>query len=358
MGIDDIYKTVGRIMPRDRIRRLDKLIEMSGLNILPEAFTGLVIVIASLLTVFIFLLLIQLYPFSTIPNEVAKFIISRVGIPQALARAIGIALVFILSALLCFVGSMIASYSYLILQADGRRKQVEQVLPDFLIFAAANVRAGMPIDQAMWNAAKPDFGLFSKEIETMAKRTFGGEPFASALDRLGARFDSKITRRTISLIKHGIATGGEMAEILERTASDIREMQILRKEISTAMLMYVIFIVFAAFFGAPFLYAISLKLVVTLTYIWQQIPSIQDLPGGVLPNTPIPPSITEMQFLLFSIGSALVTSIFASLTVSVIQTGDKKEGLKYIPIFLAVSLIVFFIIGIGFDQFFAGILRR
>ena len=78
---------------------------------------------------------------------------------------------------------------------------------------------------------------------------------------LSMRFDSKALRRSISLIKQGIASGGEMAQILERTAEDSRAMQILAKEIYASLLMYVIFIVFAAAIGTPFLFAVSTKLI-------------------------------------------------------------------------------------------------
>src|SRR3989338_2141453 len=162
VDIEEVLKNIGRIIPRKRMVGLERLLIYAGLERIPELFMGFMLLFAMVSGILIFLLSTQIH-------FVAAYgpLLSLLGL-----------LIFPLA------------YLYLTLRVDSRRNKVETVLPDFLQLAAANVRAGMPIDQAMWQAARPDFGLLSEEVTAVAKLTFGGEPFAQTLDRLGERFDS------------------------------------------------------------------------------------------------------------------------------------------------------------------------
>lgn len=233
------------------------------------------------------------------------------------------------------------------------------MLPEFLSLSAANVRAGMTIDQAMWYAAKPEFGILSVEVATVAKKTFGGVPFNQAVDYLTERFSSKSLRRAVALIKQGIASGGQLADILERTAEDSQQMHILRKEISTSLLMYVIFIVFAGAIGAPFLFSISGRLIGILEGVFATLPSqpssyaAAGLQGAIA--IPSKPSISSADFFLFAIMSSIITAVFSSFIIGVISKGSKKDGVPYIPFLVAVSLGVLLLMGALLESFLSGI---
>ncbi len=203
----------------------------------------------------------------------------------------------------------------------------------------------MTVDQALWQAAKPEFGLLSDEVEVVAKRTFGGVPFAEAIGHLTEAIDSKIVRRTVTLIKQGLASGSKIAIILERTAQDARDMQIIKQEISASLLMYVIFIVFAAAFGTPFLFGVSAKLVFMMEGVFSQIPDAE-MQGGftstfIQPQTPI---VSSEQFTVFVMISLLITSISSSLLIGIIRKGNQREGIKYLPFILAVGCVIFFVV--------------
>jgi type II secretory pathway component PulF len=317
------YEAIGRFVPRGTLKELDASLTMAGISASAEAFAGITVALcigAALLAI----------SFS-----------SAIGFPGYASAVIPF---------LCALAVILCAYLLIALRIESRKSQVEAALPDFLHIAAANVRAGMPIDQALWFAARPEFGLLSQEVELVAKRTYGGESFTQTLTHLSGRFDSALLRRTIRLISHGVSSGGEMAGMLEDTANDVRRAQLLRKEITASMLMYVIFITFASVIGAPFLYSVSYKLISVLQKIWDKMASPAPIPrvGFLVPSSP---GISPEQFLWFSIAAILITSVVASFIISVIQTGSKKDGVKYIPVFGLAGLAVFFIIIALLDTF-------
>jgi pilus assembly protein TadC len=349
MGIESVYETVGRLIGRTRIRSVGRFLDAAGVNLQPEMFVGFFAILVLLLSILGTLLIIQL--------GITKGYLVRIGLavsgsltttyPQFL-----LLLAFILSLIGIAVSVGLIAYTLLMLRIDARKKEVDLNLPDFLLLSAANVRAGMTVDQAMWNSAKPEFGVLSTEIELVAKRTFGGEPFDKALDRLAFRFNSKLLKRTVALVKQGLATGGKMADILERTADDAREAQLIQKDIAASLLMYVIFISFAACIGAPFLFSVSNRLIEMLEKIFLSIPPVENIPMGFL--RPSPPGIRSDDFFLFTVAVTIITAIFSSLIIGIIQRGSKKEGVKYIPLFIAATLIVFFAASALLSAFLGG----
>jgi pilus assembly protein TadC len=330
---EEILRNIGRFVPRRQMLQVERMLIYAGLERMPELLIGFLTLAAVVISIVLFILSIQI-------SAVSQY-----------------------SVLIALCGLLVfpVAYLYLALRIDARKKKVETVLPDFLQLAAANVRAGMPVDQAMWQAARPEFGLLSEEITTVAKLTFGGEPFAQTLDRLGERFDSKNLQRTVRLIKQGLASGGEMADILEETAVDIRNGQIIRKEISTALLMYVIFIVFASTLGAPFLYAVSYKMINVLEKVWVQLPELgtgqAQVPAGAMFLTPKAPTITSNDFLIFALVSSFITGFFASVIIAVIQVGSKKHFVRYFPIFIGIMAVTFVVVIFVLNSFFAGIVK-
>lgn len=320
---------IGRLVPRSLVAGIARTLDLAGIVMRPEAFVGVVLLLATIVPILVFIAALAL-------------------VPQY-------ALILALLSSLVVLGLV---YSYLMLRIEDRRMKMESVLPDFLQLASANVRAGMPIDRALWFAARPEFGLLSHEVELVTKRTFGGEPFVSAIRRLGTRFESKPLNRTINLLVEGMASGGEIAALLEKTAMDIRTHQLLHKEIAGTLLMYIIFIVFASAFGAPLLYALSNQLISITNTIWSNIlaQNPEGLPtGGMLFLSPHPPGISSQDFFTFAMMSTVVTTVIASFIIAVIQTGNMANGIKLIPFLSAAGLIVFFITGYIFSSVFAGI---
>lgn len=311
-----IYKTVYRILPLRYKNWISSLLKYADFSITPEKYAGFSIVyslcLASVIAILFFVL----------------------GFSLLLILASFFSTFFLFQAFL---------YSILILIAERRRKVVEEVLPDALQLMAANIRSGLTPDKALMLSARPEFGPLEVEIRKAAKRTISGETLENSLTKLSESINSKLLKRSVKLIIEGIKKGGELASLLEQTAEDIRHIKILLKEVSATVLMYIIFIFFAAGLAAPLLYSVSTYLVETMTRI-----------GGLLPVTevPVPGQIgltikkveIPVEFLrYYSLIAITITSIFGSLIIGLVKEGTEKAGIKFIPILFLLSLSIFLI---------------
>jgi pilus assembly protein TadC len=238
-----------------------------------------------------------------------------------------------------------------------RKKEVEEVLGDFLLLTSANVRAGMTIDKALWHAVRPRFGILAKEIEMVAKRTLSGDDLDSALYEFAESYDSVLLKRSVSLLVEGLNAGGEIAGLLNNIALNIQETQIIRKEMSSAVTTYAIFIQFATIFAAPFLFALAGELLKVVGRLSQVV----DIDANVMQQSGFAFSfgggggLIYSDFLIFAMVTLTATSVISNIIVSTIKKGDAREALTSVPGSLAVSLALFFTISYFLGKFLGGV---
>jgi len=228
-----------------------------------------------------------------------------------------------------------------------RRKEIEAVFPDFLQLTAANINAGMPIDRALWFAIRPKFGILAKEMESVAKATMVGENLNSALLDFSNRYDSVTVKRAMNLLIEGLESGGEIGDLLTRVANNIRETEILKKEMASGVTTYVIFILFATLGAAPFMFGLTTELIVIMTSIMSNISMGDDAQsaggiGSMLSNSG-GESISIVDYQIFAVTSVCISAIFAAIITSVMQKGEIKEAFKKIPGFMIAGVTIYFI---------------
>ena len=244
-------------------------------------------------------------------------------------------------------------YFWLSQTAEKEGKQVERILPDVLELIASNVKSGLTTERALFSAARPEFGLISEELKNASKEIMSGARMEDAMMEIPTKIKSTVLERGIWLLVQGIKSGGEIANLLLRLGSDLREENAMRDEISANISMYVILIFAAAIIGAPLLFGISSLIVGILV---EQTGNIDISPAQIteyssrsqigrfmgLPTV----NITESFIVNFSIIALVMTSIFAALTTGAMMAGSEKEGVKYIPILIIGSLGLFFLVRI------------
>lgn len=231
-------------------------------------------------------------------------------------------------------------YMRFVLRADGKGKAVESILPDALLLMSMNIRSGMTTDRALIMSALPEFGPLQKELNIAGKQMLAGREIGEALIDTTTRIKSKLLDRTIRLVVEGVESGGELSDLLLQTAEDIQSTRLVQNEVRANVLMYAIFIFFAAGIGAPLLFGVSTYLVSALSQQFSAIQtgSVQSLIGqGAVRVSP--------GFLVFfAVTSLILTSLFGGLMMGIIKGGSEKDGVKLIPLLLVISLSVFFIV--------------
>ncbi len=254
-----------------------------------------------------------------------------------------------LAGMLAFVAAQILAYVYLLLAAQSRAAKVEAILPDFLSLMASNIRSGLTPDKALIISVQEDFGPLAVEIERAGKSSLTGKPISEVLIGIGDHIDSDALQKTIYLIVEGLQSGGDIAELLEKTAVDMRKSSSLRRETRSVILNYILFIVAAISFGAPLLYGVSTFLVDIMIKIKQNMSVLGG--GGGIGSLPDQVGIFKGQLQLsseavslFAIASIVITVFFGCMAIGVINSGKKLDGLRYFPIILAISLGILFAI--------------
>jgi Flp pilus assembly protein TadB len=356
MSNETVFENVGRLFfSRERVKDLEKELNTAGVNIPADSFAGFFSLIVIVVTIFATVSLL-VYPPAT--DAISGLVSQFVALPFPVIAVLMLIVVF----LFIYLSALTILSSFLLMRADERRTVLENSLPDFLTLVASNIKAGMTLDQAMWYSAKPEFGMLSVEVKSQIKSSFSGESLENTLDRLGGRFDSKVFKRTILLLKQATATGGELTNVLERTADDVRNTIIMKKEIAASLVLYEIFVLFAAVIGTPFLFAVASKLIEVFEKLGPQVGAGGGISGGAGGFFTTVSSIklagaviSSSDFFWFSVPTIFVTALISSFIVSVIRTGSKNQGMKYFPFVLLASYLVYWLVISAVESLFASI---
>jgi len=220
-----------------------------------------------------------------------------------------------------------------------RHKTMEEVLPDYLQLVAANLRAGMGPDRAMWKAVRPEFGVLSHEIEQVAKDTFAGKDLSDSLKDFSDRYDSRLLKHAVNIVVEGIHAGSQLEDILTNIAKNIQEGRTLQKEMAANVTSYTIFIGFAVMLGGPLLMALSKQILIVMKVMTAGL-SVASSVNAPLTISEV--AITPTDFSIFAGVTITITSFMSSLIISMILRGNTKEFFRYLVLLLPGSIGVFF----------------
>lgn len=234
---------------------------------------------------------------------------------------------------------------------ERRKKKVEDILPDFLLLVAGNIRAGMTSFSAFKSSARPEFGALSDEIRSVTTRSLGTGSFTQALLEISTSIQSTSLTESVRFFIQANRSGGKIAQLLENTSNDLRRTQDLKQELESSTKTYVIFVAFVMVIATPLLMAVSVSFVELITKIQSQavFAGTGDAGGlGFLGGTlSITPAFLEgMAFVLLA-GNAILAGLFMGMI------GQSKPllGLRFTLPMLGVSILVFW-----FSRLFLGAL--
>lgn len=251
--------------------------------------------------------------------------------------------------------SLIMVYLYfdLTIKIFKRTKEIETMLPEYLQVVSSNLKGGLSFEKSLWNAINPEFSIVAKEITIVSKKVMTGNDLTEALEEFTAKYDSPLLRRSFDLIIGEVESGGQIAFIVDKVIENIRKTRVLKEEMAASTLTYMIFIGAIVIFIAPGLFALSYHLLNIMTGFGSQVATnaAQGLPLKLGAG-----NLNISDYRLFSVLAILLIALFSAILISIIQTGDVRGGIKYIPAFMLSSMFFYFLFTIALGFMFGGII--
>ena len=326
-----MYNRIAGILPKKFVLAFKKQLAYVGINVEEKRFVGFLITFGLALS---FGISLNLYFFLAVP------------------------------AFLGFIGAIIAmvggTYLWLSIVSESKGRFVERILPDALQLIASNIKSGLTTERALFVSARQEFGPLSDELKTASKKILTGTKMEDALAEMSEKISSTTFERTIWLINKGITSGGQIADLLVQLSDDLREQNALQDEIRANISVYVILILVAAALFAPMMFGISSFITQILS---KRMEGTGNIPLGIGISTARNPQaiaqameaakntpqvkLTGDFITMFAVVALIVTAIFASLIMGVINTGKEKNGVKMILPIIILSIIIFFAVKIA-----------
>lgn len=325
-------------IPKKLRPNLRKYLLKAGISPVPYNFFGALFYLTAVMTAIVYMLFV----YSNIRNLGPFMVAAFSFLSWTLIQGI-FAVVFILTMKI-----------YVDFRIYYRTKELEAMLPDFLQVLSSNIKGGMPFEHALWASIKPRFKIFANEMAEVSKRVMTGHEIKDALVELSEKYDSPMLKRSIDLIISEIESGGNIAKLIDKTVENMKNIKSLKEDMAASALSYVIFIGVIIVLIAPLLFALSYTL---LTIISNFIAKIAVATKGTagLPINLSEVSVDLNEFKLFSIAVLVVISFFSSLIVSIVEKGEIRGGIKYLPLFILGSVAMYFLMMFAFNNLFIGL---
>ncbi len=339
MGILFTYEVGKSFIPKNIQPGIRKFFLKAGLNRDPYSFFGLVFYICVALSILIY----------------SIYILPGILEYPAYLTAI-LAFVSFVSLLLLFIAFASACIYYAVdLVIYHRTKKLEEILPSFFEVLSSNLKGGLPFDKALWLSIKPEFGILSHEIGIAAKKVMTGNDVEDALMEFADKYDSPMLKRSMDLIVSELNEGGSIAEIVDKVVENYQKTRELKEEMTASVLGYVIFISIVVMFIAPVLFALSkglFEIIKDVVNVLAESLGSGDSPLGLDVNEIELDSRVFDNFARVSLG---IIGLFSSFIVSIIEKGNIKGGIKYVPLYFFVSQIVYWIASTAAIGVFGGV---
>jgi tight adherence protein B len=154
------------------------------------------------------------------------------------AIALGAAVLILLHSFLLvplgFVVAYIGAYALLVSAQSHRNQMISAQLPDVLDMLAASVRAGLALNQGIKRAQTQTLPPLSEEFARTLEEVQLGRSLSDALETMVVRTNNYDLALVVQAVQTQLEVGGNMAEVLGRIATLIRERVKLQGEINIA----------------------------------------------------------------------------------------------------------------------------
>lgn len=244
------------------------------------------------------------------------------------STSIGTPVDFIVFAIFIGTGTF-GIYQYLRLR---RVRKIDERFPDFVRDLAEARRAGLTFTKAIMYASKGNYGVLTSEIKKISQQISWGSSVDDALNAFAKRVNTKLIRRTISLIVEASRSGGNVADVLDAASRDAREIRLLEAERRANMMAYV----------AVIYVAMGVFLMIIVILCGSLIPAMTGSESvDLAAATGKAGFIRKEEIIQVFFYANLSQSIGMGLVTGVFEEGNVISGVKHIFIMVLVTWLVF-----------------
>ncbi|HMA04508.1 MAG TPA: type II secretion system F family protein [Methanomicrobiales archaeon] len=211
---------------------------------------------------------------------------------------------------------------------------IEAAIPEFLDRMSGVQEVGLTIAQGLTLMVRTNLGILSYEIKRIKRDMDWGANVEDALVRFEQRVRTPSIARTVTLITKASYMSGDIGEILKIAASDARMSEILKKERSTSMLIYLA-IIYLAF--AVFIFVVGVIVTMFLPILLKGGAQTVSTAGKLVTGQ----MITADSFRLLVYHATLIQGLFSGLLAGHMGEGSLTAGVKHVCILLIIALVAF-----------------
>ena len=319
---------------------LRKYLLSAGYKDVPYSFFGLLFIITAIITYFVFI------PF-VYPMFQGMFFLYVFLLSFLLWAVIQMALIALVVLFIAF---------FLNITIYKRTKAIEASLADFLVLVSTNLKGGLSLEQSLWAAIRPEFGLLAEEMTIVSKRVMTGNDLTESLIEFINKYDSPSLQRNLMLIVGEVESGGKIVTVIDKVIAALKRTKALKEEMSAATISYMIFIGAVVVVISPALFALAFQLLNIIIGFTSSLGSSLTSSSAISIPINFDAKIDVNNFKRFSVMALATISICSSMIISIIEKGDIKGGLKYIPAFTIASIVLYFVFMVVLGSVFGGMI--
>jgi flagellar protein FlaJ len=219
----------------------------------------------------------------------------------------------------------IIPYSVDVFFLKKKNKRKEVAFSEFLFKMSELMRGGIDPVKAVIDLAKTDLGALDSTIKSAASKMVLGYSFADAMNGVADELDSKLVSKYINVVVQAAYTGGNVADLLQRTSEDMRSVIAIEREKESNLKQYVI------------IFYLAQGIVIMLSYLLSTslLPMIQGVGAQMLGGV----GLSDINFQYGFFHMILINALFGGLIIGQISEGEIKHGLKHSAFLIIVSYI-------------------
>lgn len=215
--------------------------------------------------------------------------------------------------------------------------EIEKDLPEFIDNLVSNLKGGISLEKALLKSVRKEQIALLKEVTLINEKVMMGQGIEESLSEFKDRFDSPIIKRTLFLIIEGLNGGGNLAQPLEKISKNLKKIYELNDEIKANAEGFTIVIKAITLIITPLLFALALTL---LTFIGNLFSILTKSSEQFSFIQPIPAEFTTY-LQVFSYAMIILITFFSSMIIAQLKNEKIYESLKYVPVYIVISLFLY-----------------